>query len=164
MLFDVKRKDFWEMQLHHFTTALLMTFSYTSGMHRIGALILFVHDISDVFLEWAKGTNYIWEGSAATSIFFALFAGMFFVCRLIVYPFWMVLITMKYSDHDFCHREWWGLDFMGLLLSTLLCLHMFWMYLITNILIKAITGGAIQDSREDADSEEDGGVDEKKGN
>ena len=163
MLFDVKRKDFWEMQLHHFTTALLMTFSYTSGMHRIGALILLVHDVSDIFLEYAKGTNYIWEGSAATSIFFAVFAVMFLICRLVVYPAYMIKQTLVHSEQDFCHRSWYSLDFMGVLLSILLCLHVFWMYLITNILIKAVTGGAIQDSREEADSEEDGGVEDKKG-
>ena len=88
---------------------------------------------------------------------------MFLICRLVVYPAYMIKQTLVHSEQDFCHRSWYSLDFMGVLLSILLCLHVFWMYLITNILIKAVTGGAIQDSREEADSEEDGGVEDKKG-
>lgn len=162
VLFDVARKDFWEMQLHHWTTILLMVGSYTSGMHRIGALILLVHDISDVGLEWAKGTNYIWEGSKATEIFFGIFAIMFLICRLILYPFWMIYPTINHAKHDFCSREVWILNFHAGLLITLVCLHCFWMYLITNILIKAVTGNKLEDSREAADSEENGAVDDDK--
>lgn len=164
VLFDVARKDFWEMQLHHWTTILLMVFSYTSGLHRIGALILVVHDISDVGLEWAKGTNYIWEGSLATEIFFGLFAIMFLLCRLILYPFWMIYPTIAHANHDFCAREVWILNYHAGLLCTLAGLHCFWMYLITNILIKAVSGKKLEDSREAADSEENGAVnDDKKG-
>jgi len=160
VLFDVARKDFWEMQLHHWTTMLLMVGSYSCGLHRIGALILLVHDVSDVFLEWAKGTNYIWEGSAMTQIFFALFAVMFLVCRLILYPVWMIWPTINHAKQDFCTRNVWINNYHGVLLCILACLHCFWMYLITNILIKAVTGNKLEDSREAADSEENGAVDD----
>ena len=39
------------MLIHHWVTILLISFSYEAGFHRIGAIIIVVHDISDVFLE-----------------------------------------------------------------------------------------------------------------
>ena len=78
--FDVRRKDFWEMFIHHQTTIALMMFrflkskkkmmfkilksykklgkhcyfSWTTHSHRIGTLVLIVHDCADHLLELAK--------------------------------------------------------------------------------------------------------------
>lgn len=49
--FDVKRKDFWQMFIHHKATILLMSFSWVSNLTRIGSLVLVVHDSADIFLE-----------------------------------------------------------------------------------------------------------------
>ena len=49
--FDVKRKDFWEMFVHHLTTIALMGFSWTCNLTRVGSLVLIVHDVADIFLE-----------------------------------------------------------------------------------------------------------------
>ena len=49
--FDVKRKDFWEMFIHHVTTIALMGFSWTCNLTRVGTLVLVIHDCADIFLE-----------------------------------------------------------------------------------------------------------------
>jgi len=49
--FDVKRKDFWQMFVHHIATICLMAFSWVCNLHRIGTLVLLVHDCADIFLE-----------------------------------------------------------------------------------------------------------------
>jgi hypothetical protein len=49
--FDVRRKDFWEMFLHHVTTIALMAFSWTCNFTRVGTLVLVIHDCADIFLE-----------------------------------------------------------------------------------------------------------------
>ena len=49
--FDVKRKDFWEMFVHHITTIGLMTLSWTCNLTRVGALVLLIHDCADIWLE-----------------------------------------------------------------------------------------------------------------
>ncbi len=49
--FDVKRKDFWQMFIHHVTTISLMGFSWTCNLTRVGTLVLAVHDCADIFLE-----------------------------------------------------------------------------------------------------------------
>merc|ERR550532_3182415 len=56
--FDVKRKDFWEMFVHHLTTIALLCFSWTCNLTRCGALVLIVHDFADAFLEAAKLFHY----------------------------------------------------------------------------------------------------------
>lgn len=49
--FDVKRKDFWQMFIHHIAAICLMGFSWMCNLHRIGTLVLLTHDCSDIFLE-----------------------------------------------------------------------------------------------------------------
>jgi len=49
--FDVKRKDFWQMFIHHIATISLMCFSWVGNLTRIGSLVLLVHDSADIFLE-----------------------------------------------------------------------------------------------------------------
>lgn len=49
--FDVKRKDFWQMFIHHIATISLMCFSWVGNLTRIGSLVLLVHDCADIFLE-----------------------------------------------------------------------------------------------------------------
>lgn len=39
------------MLIHHIVTILLMGFSYTTSFFRIGAVIVLVHDVADIFLE-----------------------------------------------------------------------------------------------------------------
>ena len=39
------------MMLHHLVTMFMISVSYMVGYIRIGAVIMLVHDISDVFLE-----------------------------------------------------------------------------------------------------------------
>ncbi len=44
-------QDFWIQTIHHIVTMSLLVFSYTCNFVRIGAVILLVHDVSDVILE-----------------------------------------------------------------------------------------------------------------
>ena len=57
-VFDVKRKDFWEMFIHHQATIALIGFSWTTHFVRIGTLVLIVHDCGDPLLELAKLLRY----------------------------------------------------------------------------------------------------------
>lgn len=49
--FDVKRKDFWQMFVHHIATIVLMCLSWVVNVWRVGSLVLVVHDSADIFLE-----------------------------------------------------------------------------------------------------------------
>lgn len=48
---DVVRKDFWTMFIHHIATILLIAVGWISHLHRFMALLLIIHDCSDVLLE-----------------------------------------------------------------------------------------------------------------
>eukprot|EP01080_Neovahlkampfia_damariscottae_P006566 gene6566-10729_t len=54
---DEKLADFYEMLTHHVATIYLIFFSYVGLLHRVGAYILFIHDICDIFLYWAKAAH-----------------------------------------------------------------------------------------------------------
>ena len=75
---DVKRKDFPEQVIHHFATILLLALSYVCGFTRVGTLVMWCHDISDIFLESAKLCVYSKKGPAA-DILFVLFGISFFI-------------------------------------------------------------------------------------
>lgn len=80
LFMDTWRKDFHIMLIHHFVTMALIIVSYGARyerildfkklifiviifikkrFHKIGLLVLFVHDITDIFLESAKCNVYL---------------------------------------------------------------------------------------------------------
>ena len=48
-----KSNDYYEMILHHLVTIYLFIFSYIGNL-LVGALVAFVHDISDIFVCWSR--------------------------------------------------------------------------------------------------------------
>ena len=58
MTLNLKRKDFAEMFIHHLATLALLTLSWTTQMHRIGSLVILVHDFADHWMELAKMARY----------------------------------------------------------------------------------------------------------
>ena len=43
-------QDFYEMTLHHVATLVLMFFSWTMNLVRMGSLVILLHDVADPFL------------------------------------------------------------------------------------------------------------------
>ena len=56
---EERRKDYAEMMLHHCVTIALMLFSQINNQHAIGLVVVFCHDLSDVFLDLMKMSNYL---------------------------------------------------------------------------------------------------------
>ncbi len=63
---ETKRKDFWEMVVHHLSTIVLIYFSFVTGMTRVGLVIMVILDFADPFLHVAKCCKYISKARRST--------------------------------------------------------------------------------------------------
>lgn len=159
---EVTRSDAVEMILHHLTTILLIMLSFLTQFTRIGASILLVHDIADVFLESAKCFNYTAQNNARCKswatplcdILFACFAVSFFITRLIIYPRFLVF-SLVVEAPRMLGGLWTGYYVFAGLLCTLQLLHVFWFALISKMIYKMFTEGIKKDERSDDEEEEE---------
>jgi hypothetical protein len=51
LYFDVKRKDFWPMFIHHVTSIVVLFFVWKCHLFRINMVALVLFDCSDILLE-----------------------------------------------------------------------------------------------------------------
>lgn len=149
--FDVKRKDFWEMFIHHIATIFLLCGSYVMNFTKMGSFIIIVHDSADYFLELAKMAKYA-ELKQTTNIVFGLFAIAFFASRMFVLPFWII------------PSIWWGGVDMFTPISVMHCLfplllllqllHFYWGYHVAGGVYASLVKGKIErDTRSDTEEE-----------
>lgn len=155
--FDVKRKDFWEMFVHHNTTIALMMFSWTAHFTRIGTLVLIVHDCADHLLELAKLCKYI-KYKRACDVVFVIFSVTWIVTRCGIYPSWILYSTL-HDAAGFIQMFPAYYIFNGLL-GTLQILHLVWTYFLIKAIHKALTKGGLDDERSDSEESDDNEEDE----
>jgi len=159
LLIDNKRKDFNEQIIHHVATLALLGLSYVCNFTRIGTLVMWCHDVSDIFLESAKLCVYAKPTIAkvpVADVLFAIFGIIFFVSRLIYYPFWILDTTW---NRPLVHYQPFpGYYIFNGLLMVLQVLHIIWFSLIAKMAIGLLSGKEVEDSRSseeelDSDSE-----------
>lgn len=152
---DVKRKDFTEQIIHHVATITLVSFSWCVNYLRAGTLIMLVHDSADYLLELAKMFNYArWKN--ACNYIFILFAAIFIVTRLIIFPFRIMYCTLVYPMTLYTPFFIYYL-FNGLMM-VLQCLHIFWAALILRMAFKFLTSNwSVEDERSDKDETDESG-------
>uniref|UniRef100_A0AAQ5X8E6 Homeobox domain-containing protein n=1 Tax=Amphiprion ocellaris TaxID=80972 RepID=A0AAQ5X8E6_AMPOC len=152
---DVKRKDFKEQVIHHIATLFLIGFSYCGNYVRVGTLVMLVHDSSDFLLESAKMFHYaVWTRTCDS--LFIVFALVFLVTRLVVFPGRVVHTTLVVSLEFF--QPFLGYYFFNALLLVLQALHVFWAYLILRMVYKFVFLGKVE---RDERSDEESNVDEE---
>jgi len=165
---EPKRKDFIEMQIHHFVTIAVVLISYLYGWNRIGAVVMLLLDPADVPLHLAKIQKYIGEANAkarprlahicefGADRTFELFAVVFFITRVLMYPYvcWSAHIeATRYFPKGL--PEWTCVA----LLEILYILQLYWFSLIVKVAIKLITKGHVEDVRSDDEDEEEDKID-----
>ncbi|XP_078162894.1 ASC1-like protein 1 isoform X1 [Carex rostrata] len=164
MFWETRRSDFGVSMSHHVATAVLIVLSYIFRFARVGAIVLAVHDASDVFLEIGKMSKY--SGfEAIASVSFQLFVISWVLLRLIYYPFWIlrstsyeVVLTLDKKKHEFDGPIYYYV--FNTLLFSLLVLHIYWWVLMFRMVLKQIKSrGVVSDDvrsdSEDEDSHED---------
>ncbi|XP_051767048.1 ceramide synthase 4a isoform X2 [Ctenopharyngodon idella] len=155
---DIKRKDFKEQIIHHIATIFLIAFSYCANYVRVGTLVMLVHDSSDFLLESAKMFNYAGWRKTCDALF-VVFAAVFLVTRLVVFPCRVIYTAVVDSLDVF--PPYPGYYFLNGLLLVLQALHIFWAWLILRMVHKFVFLGKVErDERSDEESEADEEEDE----
>jgi ceramide synthetase len=153
---DNKRKDFWQMFIHHIVASMVIPISWVCNLHRMGSLMLLVHDSAEVVLEAAKAAKYA-KFQKACEILFRIFFITWIVSRLMIFPRLLFetffRIQLKFFPVMIVFNS---------LLVLLQILHIYWTYLITQIVVKSLKNGSVvEDVRSDSsDGSED--IEEKK--
>lgn len=157
---DVRRKDFWEMFIHHIATLALLILSWSNHMHRMGSLVLIVHDLADHWMELAKLAKYAGYMKCC-DISFVIFCLTWTYSRLGIFPSWIIYSTT--SEAAQLVQMFPVYYIFNFLMTLLLILHVIWYYLITLIAYKVLSAGeATDDSRSDSEKEpEDSDSDEE---
>ncbi|XP_044222939.1 ceramide synthase 2-like [Thunnus albacares] len=148
---DIKRKDFKEQVIHHLATIFLLSFSYCANYIRIGTLVMLLHDSSDILLESAKMFNYGTGWRKTCDTLFVVFAVVFLVTRLVIFPSKIIHTTLVLSMEVF--EPFAGYYFFNVLLMVLQALHIFWAGLILRMVYKFLKGKLEKDERSDEESE-----------
>ena len=146
---ETKRKDHTVLLIHHIATIILIGISYVYGFHRIGILVLYAHNINDIFLEAAKLFNYIGFTFLA-NINFVFLIISWIASRLYFLPF-HILHTAYYDGYDLFmkNRDYILQYYIGIVCLTMLCfMHVYWFFLICKIAYKAVKEGKTEDERE----------------
>ena len=167
---DERMKDFGEMLMHHITTLALMIVSNVTGIHRLGSMIVLIHDIGDVFLYSAKAFHEA-DKQIPANVSFFLFTVTFLPLRLIYLPYTVIhfILTpvrtlfpglnyifgrvhnaawpVEISNYGLCLNRYClsTMWFLGFAMLVLFCLHCYWFKLTLNVLVKALShGGNVQ--------------------
>lgn len=152
---DNKRKDFWQMFVHHVLALMLIALSWICNIHRVGSLVLLVHDCADIFVEAAKAFKYA-KMQKTCDIFFGIFTVTWIVTRLIMFP--RIIYACLFQTHQPLFPAYF---LFNTLLIMLLVLHMMWSYMIYQVIAQSFkTGeinGDVRSSSEDDVSDEHSG-------
>jgi len=152
--FDVKRKDFWEMFIHHVATLALLILSWSNHMHRMGSLVLIVHDFADHWLELAKLFRYAGWAKSCDSCF-GIFTVVWAFSRLGLFPSWVCYSTVIGAAQ--LVQMFPVYYIFNFLMTLLLVLHVIWFTFLSAIVVQVFCADKdnIEDVRSGSEAEVD---------
>ncbi|KAI5609828.1 ceramide synthase 1 [Silurus asotus] len=170
MYMDAWRKDSGVMLLHHFITLALITFSYAFRYHNIGLVVLFLHDLDDVLLEFTKlnvyfkirGGKIYMINDHLSSVGFLAFGITWFIFRLYWFPLKVLYASYITSLKSVPNIPFYF--FFNTLLFALLLMNIYWFLFIVQMVMKVLTGQmtGINDVREYEENEVQESVEDEK--
>ncbi|KAJ6664360.1 hypothetical protein lerEdw1_008579, partial [Lerista edwardsae] len=143
---DAWRKDSVVMLVHHFVTLTLIAFSYMFRYHNVGILVLFLHDISDVQLEFTKlnvyfkyrGGVYHRLNDLISNAGCASFSVTWFWFRLYWFPLKVLYATCYSSLQSVPNIPFYF--FFNALLFVLTLMNIYWFMYIILFVVKVFMG------------------------
>ncbi|OQR96317.1 hypothetical protein ACHHYP_16107 [Achlya hypogyna] len=163
---EEKRKDHLVMMGHHVVTIALIIWSYAVGYLPIGVIVMFLHDISDIPLDFLKMVNYLKlenrEGWFVTEVSFAFTLVQWIYFRVYLFPTKLMYSTI-WEMRESCMApdlaadlsilfpspgpsHWLGFNVLFL---ALYLLHVWWTFLLIRILMGVLTVGANNASKDE---------------
>lgn len=129
-------KKFHEYLLHHFIAVSLILFSIMSNQMVAGAMILLVHDMSDILMAGCRGfLETKFENKTANAIGYISLLTVWIFCRILVFPF--CLLSNVYVNAPLPTDEWHMISFeYKYLLSmafVLYFLHLYWTFFLMKV-------------------------------
>jgi sphingoid base N-stearoyltransferase len=145
---EVVRKDLYVMLTHHFVTLFLLIFSFLMKYVRIGALVLFLHDFSDMVMAFTKLNIYMKTRNNGFYKLHDLLSTVGFFIFLISWGwlriYWYAMKVLEATN--WCvYLQYREADprmylIFNLMLIMLEILHLYWFGLALNLLYKLATG------------------------
>ncbi|XP_054156019.1 ceramide synthase 1-like [Oppia nitens] len=155
LVLDEWRKDTLVMFSHHIITLTLLSLSLATKAHRVGVIVLLLHDGCDVAMEVTKCLLlFKYKGivgkliDGLTAISFITFVGSWIICRL----YWFPMKAIYTSSAYFTQQNTQKFPFMLVLYTMLwviLAMDVYWFIFIIKLSVNVITGKSkIEDNRE----------------
>jgi hypothetical protein len=149
LFYKERRRDFFEMMVHHVTAVLLIALSYVYGYTRVGTLVLLLHDASDVPISLTRCMGEL-VSTKATAVFFLWLTVSWLYCRLVCFPF-IVIHSTTFRAVPLVNAQGFearnaGYYPFNILLWILLVLHVFWFYMFLKMWWVAIFQKKLEDS------------------
>ncbi|KRY52197.1 Transmembrane 9 superfamily member 3 [Trichinella britovi] len=151
------RKDSKVMVFHHLLAITLLSFSWAARYDQVGILVLFLHDVSDVFLECAKIFKYLKFRDNTHYSFceflsnasFVIFTASWFIFRLYWFPL-KVLYTSFYGSVFLGPDDLPFIPVFNFMLWLLFFINIYWFHFILMLIYNLATGKfkELEDSRE----------------
>lgn len=103
--FDVRRKDFWQMFVHHVVSLSLGFLSFTCNFFRVSSFVIVLHDANDVWLELAKLGRYLnWK--TWCNVFFVVFLLVWLVTRNLIFPIKLNFTSYHKKEKERIYLIW----------------------------------------------------------
>lgn len=137
------------MFIHHAVTLLLLALSWICNFHRVGALVLVIHDFADIFLDATKLAKYANYQKLADALS-GVFTIAWLITRLGFYPRVIYSTTIE-APRIFATQTAYYV-FNGMLIL-LLCIHVVWTTYIFKAIYNAIKVGKLEGDTRSSSSE-----------
>lgn len=137
-----KQTDILVMAFHHFCTIILLLFSLYNHFDSIGAIILFLHNFSDIFVYLGRTLLYTKTPNLLKKIFSICLLTSFVYCRLYVYGK-LIIGYIKYTNWETFYLK----NAFEIALVSLYILHCTWTYKLIKITYNSIAKAKFNDSR-----------------
>eukprot|EP00520_Triparma_pacifica_P019108 CAMPEP_0118656528 /NCGR_PEP_ID=MMETSP0785-20121206/13536_1 /TAXON_ID=91992 /ORGANISM="Bolidomonas pacifica, Strain CCMP 1866" /LENGTH=314 /DNA_ID=CAMNT_0006549391 /DNA_START=119 /DNA_END=1059 /DNA_ORIENTATION=- len=152
---EEKNRDWLLMYTHHALTIALICGSYLISMERVGCMILFIHQVSDIVLNICQFTHYLgWDAEhfpfhiPVAEILFAINIVSWIYSRLYILPKYCTSSVFTYmQENEYCSQD--GNHFCNLLgsfLCALQVMHVWWLYEMLLVAYKILTGVKSEDA------------------